>query len=128
MCWNYNIQRIKDGGLMSKIEVGKKYGMLKVLNKKDDIKKDNLWRCICDCGNFTIVSSEKLVYSTLPNCGCANGALLSAAFCQKELGISSTNFNEIKFRLGIKGQIHEKEYEEIKKIVNDIFECSVQYL
>lgn len=107
---------------MTKINIGEKYGMLRVLEKKEDIQKDNLWKCKCDCGNNYIASTERLINASLPNCGCANGVNLSSSSCQKELGISSTNLNEIKFRLGIKGQIRERDYEQIKVIVHDIFE------
>ena len=57
---------------------GKKYGMLTVIEeipKSDPIyeKRKNrsiLWRCVCDCGNESIVSSNALRRGETVSCGC----------------------------------------------------------
>ena len=54
------------------IEIGKKYGMLTVL---EDLNKKNargykLYKCRCDCSNICEKSSTDLVRIKRPSCGC----------------------------------------------------------
>ena len=57
---------------------GEKYGMLTVIEeipKSDPIyqKRKNgsvLWKCVCDCGNECIVSSNALRTGNVMSCGC----------------------------------------------------------
>ena len=53
---------------------GQRYGMLTVIeeqqNMKDVKNKGTYWRCVCDCGNETIVSSNQLRTGGTMSCGC----------------------------------------------------------
>lgn len=52
---------------------GQKYGRLTVI-ERDFSKKTTAWKCKCDCGNYTIVTTRNLRqkgYST-KSCGCLN--------------------------------------------------------
>jgi len=57
---------------MNKVEIGKKYGMLTVV---EDLHKSNklkykLYKCKCDCSNTCVKSTADLLYLKNPNCGC----------------------------------------------------------
>ena len=55
---------------------GQKYGMLTVVSEATDIDRSQrksrsvLWRCICDCGNETVVSTNALRTGGTVSCGC----------------------------------------------------------
>ena len=49
---------------------GKKYGKLLVLKKAESKNGHSQWHCLCDCGNETIVSSDKLKSGHTKSCGC----------------------------------------------------------
>ena len=52
---------------------GQRFGRLKVISK-DDAKATNstMWKCLCDCGNEAIVSSNSLRSGHTKSCGCLN--------------------------------------------------------
>jgi hypothetical protein len=45
--------------------IGQKFGQLIVINKVDD-----MWNCLCDCGNFKIATSHGLKRLLTIHCGC----------------------------------------------------------
>ena len=51
---------------------GQKFGRLTVI--EEDGKRNNkgyiMWKCKCDCGNTTIVSSNHLRSGSTKSCGC----------------------------------------------------------
>lgn len=49
--------------------IGLKFGRLTVVQRVDNKKGNAAWRCICDCGNETVVTSHKLTQGT-QSCGC----------------------------------------------------------
>ena len=51
---------------------GQKYGMLTVIEEVKDVRKNGsiVWRCVCECGNETIVSSNALRGGNTISCGC----------------------------------------------------------
>ena len=51
---------------------GMKFGKLKVLERAGyDNHKKILWKCECDCGNFTVTHGRDLVNGHCKSCGCA---------------------------------------------------------
>lgn len=51
--------------------IGQRYGFLIVLEEaKEEKRKQVMWKCICDCGNETIVSTENLRSGNTKSCGC----------------------------------------------------------
>lgn len=56
--------------------VGKKFGILTALRRvgSDKSKKNSVWLCRCDCGNYKELSLPNLKLST--NCGCMTSELL----------------------------------------------------
>ena len=50
---------------------GQRFGRLTVIDKIE--KKGQgyqVWRCLCDCGNETEVTEDRLVYGGYRSCGC----------------------------------------------------------
>lgn len=59
---------------MKRLELaGKKFGMLTAIEVIGRRGNFALWRCVCDCGNTSEVSSSNLVRNTR-SCGCQKGA------------------------------------------------------
>lgn len=57
---------------------GQRFGRLTVI-ERSNIKKDRtaaVWKCICDCGNETIVSRDNLRRGKTKSCGCLHKELL----------------------------------------------------
>lgn len=51
--------------------IGKRYGRLTVIARAGSNKKKNaVWLCICDCGNYTKVAGNKLRSGHTQSCGC----------------------------------------------------------
>ena len=49
---------------------GQKYNKLTVIEKVESKNSHSQWRCLCECGNETIVSSDKLKNGHTKSCGC----------------------------------------------------------
>lgn len=49
---------------------GNRYGKLTVLERVKTDKRGTMWKCKCDCGNTTIVSSMNLKRGNTSSCGC----------------------------------------------------------
>lgn len=63
---------------MYKNLTGQKFYNLLVLGVHGKTKQRRiLWKCLCDCGNHTIVSTSDLVRGHTKSCGCYNNAMRS---------------------------------------------------
>lgn len=51
-------------------ETGHRYGALTVIEVTKDKNNRTAWRCICDCGNYTIVRGPDLRKGNITSCGC----------------------------------------------------------
>ena len=60
----YNNQQIK-------ISIGQRFGKLVVLEQTNKRKNNNIvWKCICDCGTISFVTSDCLSNKKTRSCGC----------------------------------------------------------
>lgn len=52
--------------------IGQKYGRLKIIEKLKtrDKHKKVVWKCLCDCGNFTEVNTKNIRTGNTASCGC----------------------------------------------------------
>ncbi len=50
--------------------VGKQFGKLTVLRHEKYIKGQHYWRCLCSCGNETVVRQQYLSSGKARSCGC----------------------------------------------------------
>lgn len=53
--------------------IGHKYGMLTAIENVGSKRGQRMWRCICECGNETIVSAANLHNGYTVSCGCMKG-------------------------------------------------------
>ena len=49
---------------------GKKFGKLTVVGFKERVAYQNYWRCLCSCGNTSIVREDHLLSGHTKSCGC----------------------------------------------------------
>jgi len=60
--------------------VGERFGMLLVVEPAGFAKGRALWRCVCDCGATDVIAiGNVLQQGNKKSCGCATGAMVSAA-------------------------------------------------
>lgn len=50
----------------------KRFGRLLVIELSDSINGRIAWKCLCDCGNETVVKSTNLLVGKTRSCGCLN--------------------------------------------------------
>lgn len=50
--------------------IGKKFNMLTVLSQEPTIKYVKRFRCVCDCGNYSVVEKSRLINGVIKSCGC----------------------------------------------------------
>lgn len=61
--------------------IGRKFGRLTVMEQLDSIYLDKRtirrqWKCLCDCGNEKILTTNSLTSGNTRSCGCLKGGLL----------------------------------------------------
>ena len=52
---------------------GKKFGRLTALKISGKSKRENVWRCKCECGKATDVRLSNLTSRNTQSCGCLKG-------------------------------------------------------
>ena len=59
---------------------GKRFGRLTVIERSEKTDKgyNSYWKCICDCGNETIVYRDNLIRRRTKSCGCLSKELLES--------------------------------------------------
>ena len=75
--------------MSNKITIGEKYNKLIVIEKTDIRKRRSIvYKCKCDCGNITYVTSTNLKYGYIKSCGCYQKEQVSKT--NKKHGLSNT--------------------------------------
>ncbi len=77
---------------------GEKFNSLLVVERLENAKGGvTRWKCLCDCGNYTVVRGQNLKRGAVKSCGCLNYSSKN-----KTHGMSKTNlyniWNGMKFR------------------------------
>lgn len=49
---------------------GQKFGRWTVVNEVNDQRKGTYWKCLCECGNTSVVSGSLLTIGKSQSCGC----------------------------------------------------------
>jgi hypothetical protein len=88
--------------------IGNTYGRLTVVEEAGRKGTQKLWKCICECGNETYLTSHILASGHTNSCGC----LRSEKVSRREVMIS-----EILSSMGIK-YISEKSFDDLKGVGN----------
>lgn len=61
----------KSCGCITAIDlIGQRFGKLVVREREKNTHGNTMWRCLCDCGNETIVSGSNLQTGHIKSCGC----------------------------------------------------------
>jgi len=56
---------------------GQKFGRLTALHDAGRKKRERLWKCLCECGQFTTVMVSQLKAGRVKSCGCLRSELAS---------------------------------------------------
>ena len=69
-----DIVNAKSCGCLKRLDLkGRKFGLLTVLERvKNTDTGQTRWRCMCDCGNISIVLGTQLTQNHTTSCGCLN--------------------------------------------------------
>ena len=52
--------------------IGERFWRLLVIDKAENIKRKNFWKCKCDCGNIITTSNSYLFLNKVKDCGCGS--------------------------------------------------------
>ena len=101
---------------------GQRFGRLEVLAPADDYVSPKgyiakRWLCMCDCGNKTIVTAEKLKSGHTKSCGCYHNEIAkSKEIKHRKYNIenSETKKRLYRIRSSMKTRCYNKNYENYK--------------
>ena len=60
-------------GINSKDLTGKIFSWLTIVKLVGKSDRGNVWECLCDCGNYTVATTGKLMEGKAKSCGCKKG-------------------------------------------------------
>lgn len=92
--------------IKSKNLTGQRFGRLTAIEKVEGLKKNsnNVWRCICDCGQETLVATTHLLQGNTTSCGCRKSKgeeLISKILTDNNIPyIQEKEFKTCKFNSG----------------------------
>lgn len=66
----YNIPKNKRCPVNTKNLANQKFGNLTAINRSGSKNRKALWKCLCNCGKYTILSSRDLISGNTKSCGC----------------------------------------------------------
>ena len=94
---------------------GKRFGRLTVVCKEYKNKNHRwFWKCLCDCGNYSVVDGEKLRRGTTKSCGCLRNELRKSGALKRTHGMSNeriyTEWLNMKARCNNPNNIMFKNY------------------
>lgn len=77
-CGCFHKKQIQQLGLSKKKDLtNKKFGFLTVIEEVPERKNGRVcWKCLCECGNPTIVDSHSLLGGKVSSCGCSSHSSL----------------------------------------------------
>lgn len=80
----------KINGLYVRDLLGKRFGRLLVIEQTNKrLQRAQVWKCLCDCGNFVYVHTASLTTGHTKSCGCLHfdtvwkGGVSCAPYCQE---------------------------------------------
>lgn len=114
-----------DGRIVN--EIGNVYGELTVIDEMQTINKEHrkFWKCLCSCGNITIVRGKDLREGKVNSCGCIKSK--GAKLVNNLLSASDINYiSEYKFEdfISEKGYPYRFDWAIFKN--NQLF-CLLEY-
>ena len=80
--------------------IGLKSGRLTVIEKSHKSKdKNTIWKCLCNCGNYTYVRASALKRGAIKSCGCSRGKKIGISL-RKTYGEASRNILITNYKIG----------------------------
>lgn len=67
--------------------LNKKFNKLKVIERIGSINNSVIWKCLCDCGNYTKVSTNSLNSGNTKSCGCFHKEITSLLLSKNLIGL-----------------------------------------
>ncbi len=98
-----------------KNETGNKYGRLTVLEYTGTNHKNAMWKCICDCGNYTTTRGVNLRSGNTKSCGCLNTDLKSEE-TKKKISEATKGKNHHNYGKKLPKETVKRMYEGSKKL------------
>ncbi|BAU12869.1 hypothetical protein LEP3755_34020 [Leptolyngbya sp. NIES-3755] len=89
--------------------VGQKFGFLEVISFiGKNHRSENIWQCLCDCGNYHKAAGYQLKRLSISSCGCRKtvGAVTHGLSRTREYGI----WNQMKDRCSNRNKVYYKDY------------------
>ena len=74
------------------LHIGKRFGLLTVIQRVPSHNKGARWLCQCDCGNVSVTGADSLVRGHTRSCGCLHSAANLAKARKRTLDISGIKF------------------------------------
>jgi hypothetical protein len=96
--------------------IGKRFGRLVVL-KFDGLKNGcrSMWKCICDCGDISIIDANSLKEGSSKSCGCLQKELVVKLMTTHGFGSSKNRVPEYTLWINIKARCYNKNNPDYKK-------------
>lgn len=116
--------------------IGNKYGKLTVVEYKGYIfknksRKDHVYLCKCDCGNYTEVIRHSLVYGITKSCGCLHKETI-IKMNKKDTNYEKHHIRSIRKHMKSsakqRGYIFDLSYDDVKELVTQpCYYCGSTY-
>ena len=106
---------------------GQRFGRLIVLSEDSRRKRANrpgtevFWKCLCDCGNTTVVKRGSLTSKTTQSCGCRkrDAVLARNKLCRKDGTALRSLYNTYQQRARKSGLVFELSIEDFQRITSE---------
>jgi hypothetical protein len=92
---------------------GNKYSRLTVIERGESLSKKTRWKCLCDCGNTTVVSGHYLKSGRTKSCGCYQKEVTSNRFKVhgKNKETKYRRHVSLKYKYGISMETYNEMFE-----------------
>lgn len=98
-----------------KDKTGQRFGKLVVLNREEKSRTGQpRWRCLCDCGNDTVVSGGNLVTGTTSSCGCLRRETTAALRTTHGHSVGRKPSRTFKCWMGIRERVSNEKKGDYK--------------
>ena len=106
---------------------GQRFGRLIILSEDSRRKRANrpgtevFWKCLCDCGNTTVVKRGSLTSKTTQSCGCRkrDAVLARNKLCRKDGTALRSLYNAYQQRARKSGLVFELSIEDFQRITSE---------
>lgn len=110
------------------LQSGDRYGRLVVVEvDRQDKHKNNIYRCVCDCGRITFVRGNGLTSGNTKSCGCLSMEIKRAKRLPENRGVINHIILQYKRHATRRGLEWELSFDEVQKIIQQpCFYCGTE--